>query len=519
MTRVDLTDQHQPHCYISRLPTELLLEIFSNVVQASLSRNWDATICLSQVCRDWRRNAISDPILWRDVKFDKDYPPMDICRELLSRSASACLNICLSDLRGADLELVSYLLAPHAHRIESLDASFIFAPLFMSRTTMKVDLSRLRSLRLESPPLASGLPLISPTYPLQHLQKISSHGLAYSSISQYFRPTITVLHLRGDNADRHDLYNASSPSTSQLLDALSILPLIESLHLDNVFSSYVPSTTNTRPVELHCLRSLKMREDAIALAEMLDSLIFPCRALHRPTCTSDSAPFIEGKSSSRSSIVSADAVVRFLKAVLAKLRGHGISGSSFIPPTTVRLRADRDVLTRRVIIDALDGETSHSVQFAAAMSAATLAFTLDCISSEDGGHVLSSIHTLDVSSSDREEIDYTLPFHFFSKSIGLQEASNPVVHSDARSHQFSCRHVSLFQSCTSLPCLCRTAYFDPHPSALPQQHPQPPSSIRPRSPLRQRARAMASLAQGSRDPAEEASHSTSDILPAGVRSA
>ena len=406
--------QCQPHCYISRLPIELLLEIFYGVVAATLDRNWGATTCLSHVCRAWRKDAISDPILWRDVRFHEGCPPLDVCHELLSRSAPAYLKVWLSDLRGADLGLIKEILTPHSHRIESLNASFTFSPLFMSGTT-RADLSCLRSLHLESPPptLAFGVPLISMVHPLQRLQKLSSFGLAYPIISQYFRPTITVLNLRGDNADRQDLYNASSPSTSQFLDALNSMPLIEVLHTDNVFGSYVPSTTSVHSVELRYLRSLKMREDAVALAEMLDSLTFPICALHQSTSNSDSVPSIEGKPLSRRNITSADAGTRFLKAVLPKLRGHGISGSSFIPPNTLRLRADRDVFPRRVIIEAMDGETGHSMQFAAVMSAATLAFTLDCISSDEGGHVLSSIHALDISSSDREETDYTLPFHFF----------------------------------------------------------------------------------------------------------
>ena len=114
--------------------------------------------------------------------------------------------------------------------------------------------------------------LLSPCSPLLRLQHLEFTCLPYPTISQYFRPTIKYISLR----------DCRSADTARFLRVLHTLPLLEEIHLIDMFRETIIQSVPgppSRRAHLPFLRELYMgMNSTVACGRVLDEICIPSSA-------------------------------------------------------------------------------------------------------------------------------------------------------------------------------------------------------------------------------------------------
>ncbi|KAG2009575.1 hypothetical protein CC2G_012490 [Coprinopsis cinerea AmutBmut pab1-1] len=125
----DLKSRRNEFCPISRLPKEVLHKIFLHLSPTQLAASeptsdgpsYSTIVCVTRVCRYWKKVALNQPELWTYVS---DYKSEAI-RTLLMRSKTAPLDICLDrGSRGSNERWIQKALATRTIRSLSMRELF-----------------------------------------------------------------------------------------------------------------------------------------------------------------------------------------------------------------------------------------------------------------------------------------------------------------------------------------------------------------------------------------------------------
>lgn len=264
---------------VSRLPTELLVEIFKLHVEASITAKWQLGklgsafdyILYSHVCHRWRDVAIATPRLWTTIIVaDKAY-----VAEMLTRTRKLPLDLHL-------MTLFSRYLGEEF--IES--QRMVFAQL---KRVRRVEVAETEGYPW-NPPLVDGRAPILRDVGFTHVGREGADAWVGGIVRQasieevdisaafngmrslLFRPSLTrltcaVLLTRG---------LAGLP----ILDALATMPLLEDLRLNGLVEVLLePTGTAVRSIDLPKLASLMITgTEMVSCAELLDSMRFPSTA-------------------------------------------------------------------------------------------------------------------------------------------------------------------------------------------------------------------------------------------------
>ncbi|KAF5316803.1 hypothetical protein D9619_006192 [Psilocybe cf. subviscida] len=234
---------------ISKLPVEVLLEIFDLVIEDSdLMMEWYQEV--THVCRYWRQLAINTPRLWTDIPADSDYNNPYWTHTALERSKPALLNINLHSTRWE----TNVAVFKHIARITSLALNNCAEELNNMAFILSVvgdDARELTYLTLYNTTLTEGqqvkLPAsFSATTKLEHLD------LRYVDID-WKSPLLLAQDLTW--LTLHNVPIKSAPSWDELMDALARMPRLAVLDLKQALP-VTPPRPNTLPLYLSQLRTL-----------------------------------------------------------------------------------------------------------------------------------------------------------------------------------------------------------------------------------------------------------------------
>lgn len=123
--RAKIIQKRNMHAHISRLPPELLVEIFSYCRRArkradgSLDESRaDIALLPAQICRGWRLIALNAPQLWSNIEIahQSELPSLPI---LLSRTAQIPIRLAYDDIQSLNT-LASSLIQAHIHHTAAL---------------------------------------------------------------------------------------------------------------------------------------------------------------------------------------------------------------------------------------------------------------------------------------------------------------------------------------------------------------------------------------------------------------
>ena len=239
---------------LTTLPPELLVDIFllamethdSNRVSPNMSQSkvcWRYLLFYMSICKYWRNVILRTNILWRNVQFG-DGVPHSATEKMLQRSGTTPLHldVCYKDsgegayIQGQDVEF----LASSIFRVRKMHIRVIH----LDRERLKTGVEnapQLQELKVEilyTRNITMPIPLVSPDWPLSHLETLYSFGAAYHHISAFFRPTLRRLHLQKSP-------DAFCPPVSSVLRALQDMPLLEELSIID-FSSRIQRALDTK---------------------------------------------------------------------------------------------------------------------------------------------------------------------------------------------------------------------------------------------------------------------------------
>ena len=271
---------------ISRLPTELLAEIFllfeHQYCQDSFAAGKRALqthfgwLVVTHVCRHWRSVARALPHVWSDVPMSHDTEPMKM---FLSLSGGVPLSIIPrrhdyeDELRPAILSL----LIPEVPRIRSLHLRLCISCLQDLSVTKPCVAPLLGFITLEAYDDCArhecALALIR-NASLPALWSVSLTTLPNALVRAFLRPTLTTLTVRLPD---------ETMSIAEWVDMLAALPLLESLVLEGVLleDSLAPTSVAAR-LEMRRLARVELLEweAGMQCAYLLAHLSLPsCRTL------------------------------------------------------------------------------------------------------------------------------------------------------------------------------------------------------------------------------------------------
>lgn len=304
------------------LPRELLSEVFllaiassqgpRNVSKSRTQQIWHALQHFMSVCRYWRDVVLRSPILWREIGIGDGVSQRNV-EMMLQRSGSAPLhlNIYYKDF-GLDRhtsENIQELVVPELHRITHIHTRVLSKHKnhLLTETFNVPDLQELRVEIVDPGANGGPIPLVSPSYQLPVLSSLHTTGVLYRYASSFFRPTLRDLYL-GTSTAAH-----TPPSVVGFLHALEGMPLLERLEIHSLFKALPPSDHKLLEVRFVALRSLRLYEDRVVCAQILDHVTLPLTVL------STRQFFCSGLSTHVPSIDTADSHIRFLSAIFTKL--------------------------------------------------------------------------------------------------------------------------------------------------------------------------------------------------------
>lgn len=240
---------------ISWLPIELLLEIFTICVSWLYTphghnvKHTQHPLAFTQVSRTWRLTSLSSPHLWS--KIDLSNPLFAF--HFLNRSKKAPLSL----ISALPLKLDTDMLAPHAHRLSSIDL-FLF-PDDMESLFARVGphLKSLTELSLKVPPVSCCLAL---DFSFPNVRKLT---LDCVSIKWEYIQNLTHFSLRG-------LGPEFCPSLPQLLSIFEKSPYLTYVRLENItppLSSFSPNT-----IHLPHLKEMTISSPPVIISSLLSVL-------------------------------------------------------------------------------------------------------------------------------------------------------------------------------------------------------------------------------------------------------
>ncbi|OCH95158.1 hypothetical protein OBBRIDRAFT_884226 [Obba rivulosa] len=277
------------------LPQELLAEIFIHYVEDAISPagqderrpvvkryRW---IRITHICRHWRNVALSYPRLWSSILVTN---PLWMA-ELLRRAGQVPLRVnaylAESGSRGLKRMNAFKVVIRDANRISDLKLvlSFIQLAEFQEGLNQLMnDLERLDLTVVNASDFNEAYHTISlqATAPkLRHITLRDTHSIMPWS-STPFCPTMITLSCSSS------CYSPKIVTTSEILNALEAMPLLEFIVLENMLSSEVLEDDGPRIVTLDHLRSISMSGDnlsPLACSTLLSHLVLP--AVSEMTCS------------------------------------------------------------------------------------------------------------------------------------------------------------------------------------------------------------------------------------------
>ena len=245
---------------ISRLPTELLLEIFIICVSWLYTphghniKRIQNPLAFTQVSRTWRLASLSSPHLWS--KIDLSNPLFAF--HFLQRSKKVPLSL----ISALPLKLDTDVLAPHAHRLSSIDL-FLF-PDDMESLFARVGphLKSVTELSLKVPPVSCCLAL-DLSFP--HVRKLT---LDCVSIQWEHIQNLTHLSLRG-------LSPEFCPSLTRLLSIFEKSPYLTYVRLENITTPLSSSCSSFSQNTIHLphLNEMTISSQPTTISSLLSLLL------------------------------------------------------------------------------------------------------------------------------------------------------------------------------------------------------------------------------------------------------
>ncbi|KAH8092640.1 hypothetical protein BXZ70DRAFT_950780 [Cristinia sonorae] len=265
---------------VSRLPIELLTEVFILYVKSQVAENAQrlrqdpprrlsvySWISISQVCHQWRQVALQTPILWCSIVWTKRISTSWIS-ELLARSKSLLLRIRIRVVEGADqrpvfphLQNALAVLLPEIHRAHSIDISLPARFWSRLRKLEATQLPHLKTLTLSSPDVNPRMPTMFDDCDMPKLDR-----LGYSRIRMNCKHPI----LRGSMV----ALTLETEVTQDLINILAQMPRLAHLDLSGSFVILRMETPHNR-VSFPSLATLRLVGNPIRLAGFWRSITFP----------------------------------------------------------------------------------------------------------------------------------------------------------------------------------------------------------------------------------------------------
>ncbi|KAK7023366.1 hypothetical protein VNI00_016781 [Paramarasmius palmivorus] len=235
---IHLRSQHNAQLPISRLPTEILADIFLYCMEHGYRRTSGNVVHLGHVCHHWRMVSVNYPPLWSTPDFSR---PL-LARMIVQRSKPGPLDV--------NLDSITFSLNPFA-----ASPKFVVSPESVSvMSEALAESSRIRSLEVTSDWIPFDiaqriLALFQKPMPL--LDSLAVHAYKVDQPVELpitFSPTLKKLDLMHCNvpwgipmlANVTDLTLSGvgfpmPPTDSQLLGTLNLMPLLEHLSLTEIF--------------------------------------------------------------------------------------------------------------------------------------------------------------------------------------------------------------------------------------------------------------------------------------------
>lgn len=275
----------------SLIASDILTSVFSDLKSCCENDEYRWRRCpyswirVTHVCRHWRTNALSSPLLWSHIIVRRS----DWTQECLTRSGQAPIDVSL--LRGAvpteDAVTSLSLILRHYPRVRSLrleipkDSYVAFAKL--GEIDLESPLLQLLSLQMTDEGPSDGSDVLSlfvngnralPMLAAVELDGLASPWKVACLPKSLRRLSITQTHYQ---SDYHDM-----------LDALEGFPLLETLEIYHAVPQMPVSEYTTRkPIFLHHLGCLKMACNASDCGRLLTVLRFPKSAMLELECDLD----------------------------------------------------------------------------------------------------------------------------------------------------------------------------------------------------------------------------------------
>ena len=281
----------------SRLPAEILCNIFSFSIHSSgrgIPKSWTN---FSQVSQHWRSLSLSAPGLWTDI-------PLGYSRwaqEMLMRSKMAKLTLRTfpSDISKPNIQVVDTIRSClyKMNRVEEIDID-IFPELDLEEIFQGLPKSapQLHTLRIEccdpsaQAPFRFSRPAFSIhedfLYDTERLQRVELLNCKISWDSRILTGLTRLTLTLEDNSKARS-------SINQFFHALQRMPALSDLHLKNSIpdDSEVPSTYPV--VDLPCLRVLSISSGVDVLTAVLRHISFPHSAILDLTCRENQSTQID----------------------------------------------------------------------------------------------------------------------------------------------------------------------------------------------------------------------------------
>ncbi|KAI0264867.1 hypothetical protein BC834DRAFT_970438 [Gloeopeniophorella convolvens] len=273
---------------VSLLPPELLSRIFRHIQDDANDRETSPLLgwaTVTHVCRQWRQVALEDASLWGKIEgrvwHNRKWFP-----ELLARSKQAPINF--NHYSRPSGEVIS-MLSQHLFRIRALSlCGREYQPQLEGLLRSKAPI--LEELALESDEYGGsslGGSAMSEPFKLFDGQapKLRKIHLDLFCIPWIRFPKLRLTYLEVTaRADRH--YFGTQDSLDQLISFLSENGQdLEVLKLHRCLHPSIPQVTQTRTIELPCLRSLHLRDSSFCIAHLFNLLAIPSS----PNCTCTSS--------------------------------------------------------------------------------------------------------------------------------------------------------------------------------------------------------------------------------------
>jgi len=326
-----LRQKKNERAFISRLPVELLVHVFSYYSASDRHphvrfRTPPLWLAVTQVCQRWRQAALSSPFLWVDIITTNNR----WTEEMLERSRDVPIHITLDDAGSVQKPCdvgAARLLFSKIHRAQSLVmtcADTILACMPILFEAEAAPLLQELAITNSHPSIAVDLverPLFSGRTP--SLQYLSLHHCRVLWSSPLFHSDLVYLSLSHIPHDHR-------PHLQQLLDVLKSLPRLECLQLDealpNHMSSPIDSDTLTSLLSVERLVLYRLRffslcaKSAIDILDLTARVLVPASALFQLIC--------EEFERYSPSVDSGDAMLAALASHLCAPRDTLVGGSS-----------------------------------------------------------------------------------------------------------------------------------------------------------------------------------------------